>query len=79
VRRFFSEWPAYKYLTRHHYLHHLHPDKNFNVVLPLGDFVFGTVCKPTAAEIAEMHRQGMYTNSQALPQVEERVLEGAGK
>jgi hypothetical protein len=82
VPRFFDEWPIYKYLTRHHYLHHVHPDKNFNVVLPLGDFVFGTVWKATPAEIAEMHRQGMYTESQAQPQqpqVEARELEGASK
>ncbi|MDR3615302.1 MAG: sterol desaturase family protein [Candidatus Obscuribacterales bacterium] len=82
VKRFFNEWPAYKYLTRHHYLHHVHPDKNFNVVFPLGDFVFGTVCKPTAAEIADMQRQGMYSGSPAQTeqsQGEVRVLEGARK
>jgi hypothetical protein len=68
---FFEQWPAYKFLVRHHYLHHVHPDKNFNVVLPLADYVMGTAWKATPEEIAEMHRQGMYC--------EPRVLEGASK
>jgi hypothetical protein len=82
VKRFFSEWKAYKYLTRHHYMHHVHPDRNFNVVLPFGDIVFGTMHKPTPAEIADMQRQGMYAGIPAQPQQAEagaRVLEGAGK
>lgn len=85
TKRFFSEWPVYKYLNRHHYLHHMHPDKNFNVVFPLGDLVFGTLHKATAAEIAEMERHGWFAGTpEVFPvakqsQVEERVLEIAGK
>jgi len=52
--RFFAKWPFYKLLARHHYLHHRHPDKNFNVALPVGDLIFGTLAKADEAD-----RQGM--------------------
>ena len=41
-KRFFSHWSTYKFLARYHYLHHRYPNKNFNVVLPLADYVLGT-------------------------------------
>jgi len=31
-----------KWLNRHHYQHHLEPNTNLNVVLPIADYVFGT-------------------------------------
>jgi hypothetical protein len=40
--RFFSNWRIYKYLREHHRLHHKHPGKNFNVVIPLMDYIIGT-------------------------------------
>ncbi|MFM7242683.1 MAG: hypothetical protein ACKO40_00720 [Planctomycetaceae bacterium] len=43
--RFFSQWAIYKFMARHHFLHHRHPDKNFNVAFPIGDWIFGTVAK----------------------------------
>lgn len=53
--RFFSRWRLYKYLARYHYLHHCHPNKNFNVVFPLADFILGThVSTVSEKEIAEM-------------------------
>ena len=57
--RFFAKWPAYKCVARHHFLHHRYPDKNFNVALPVGDFLFGTVAKPTAADLAAMKAEGI--------------------
>jgi sterol desaturase/sphingolipid hydroxylase (fatty acid hydroxylase superfamily) len=32
-------------MARHHFLHHRHPDKNFNVAFPIGDWIFGTVAR----------------------------------
>ena len=32
-----------QHLLEHHRIHHKHARKNFNVVLPLGDLVFGTL------------------------------------
>lgn len=56
---FFEDWRIYKWLTTHHYMHHLHPDRNFNVTFPLADYVLGTVHKPTQAELQEMNRLQM--------------------
>ena len=55
----FSESRLFKRLARHHYLHHRYPDKNFNVFLLVGDYVFGTMAKPSEADWAEMRRQGL--------------------
>jgi hypothetical protein len=57
--RFFGKWPLFQRLARHHYLHHRYPDKNFNVFLLVGDYVFGTMAKPTAADWEDMRRQGL--------------------
>lgn len=58
-RRFFSNWRLYKFLARHHYLHHRYPDKNFNVVLPLADYVHGTNARATEADMAGMSAVGL--------------------
>ena len=55
-KRFFSDWPVYKFLARHHYLHHKHPDKNFNVVLPLADYVLGTNIRASNSDLNGMYR-----------------------
>jgi len=57
--RFFHSWPAYKYVARHHFLHHRYPDKNFNVALPIGDYLFGTVARPTAADRLAMEAENI--------------------
>jgi hypothetical protein len=59
--RFFSEWPIYKFLARHHYLHHRHPDKNFNVVFPVADYVLGSnVRRPTRSDLKGMLKSGLW-------------------
>ena len=58
-KRFFSDWPAYKFLAGYHYLHHRHPDKNFNVVLPLADYVLGTNIRASNSDLNGMHRLGL--------------------
>lgn len=57
--RFFANWAAYKCVARHHFLHHRYPDKNFNVAFPIGDFLFNTVAKPTAADWQAMKAEGI--------------------
>lgn len=57
--RFFANWAAYRYVARHHFLHHRHPDKNFNVAFPVGDWLFKTVAIPTSADRLAMQREGL--------------------
>lgn len=57
--RFFSQWRIYKALARHHYLHHRYPDKNFNVALLAGDFLFGTMAKASEADWQAMKAEGI--------------------
>lgn len=58
-KRYFSNWSAYKFLARHHYLHHIYPDKNFNVVFPLADYVLGTNVHATNADLQGMSLLGI--------------------
>jgi len=64
-KRGFSNWPAYKFLARYHYLHHEYPNKNFNVVFPFADYVLGTVAKATKAQKEDMYKLGFYTSRPA--------------
>jgi hypothetical protein len=57
-KRFFSHWSVYKFLARYHYLHHRYPHKNFNVVLPLADYVLGTYICASQSDLEEMDRLG---------------------
>jgi hypothetical protein len=61
-QRGFSNWPAYKFLARHHYLHHKHQDKNFNVVFPFADYVLGTHWRATPQELHEIYELGLATD-----------------
>jgi hypothetical protein len=56
--RFFRTWPAYKFLARHHYLHHRYPNKNFNVVFPFADYVLRTSAHASKDDLAEMRQRG---------------------
>jgi len=64
-KRFFSGWPLYKFHARHHFLHHRHPDKNFNVVFLLADYVFGVTTKPDRSDLKAMHELGLLDLSPA--------------
>jgi len=55
--RFFSGWSAYKFLARHHYLHHKYPTQNFNVVLPFADYVVGTNVRASRSDLNGMDRE----------------------
>jgi len=58
-QRFFSQWATYKFLARYHYLHHRYPHKNFNVVLPLADYVLGTHMRASTSDLEEMYQLGL--------------------
>lgn len=64
-RRLFSRWRIYQFLARYHYLHHRYPDKNFNVVFPLADFVFGTVAHAGIKDLEDMYRLGLFNKCPA--------------
>ena len=55
---FFRRWAIYRFLARHHFIHHQQPFKNLNVVVPMADWFFGTVAKPTLGDVREMLRLG---------------------
>ncbi len=57
--RAFAKWDVFKRVARHHFLHHRYPDKNFNVAFPVGDYIFGTVAKPTDADWQAMRAEGI--------------------
>lgn len=73
-QRGFSRWPIYKFLARYHFMHHRRPDKNFNVVFPCADFVFGTYIEPGLDDLKLMNEQGFCNPKQIefLKSVEER-------
>lgn len=67
-QRSFSRWAVYKFLARYHWLHHKYPNKNFNVVFPLADFVLGTSIRASRLDLEDMYRLGFVTTrSEALP------------
>lgn len=49
---------VYRFLARHHFLHHAQEGTNYNVVLPLADHLLGTLAVATADDRAEMQRLG---------------------
>ena len=56
--RWFSKLNVYKYLCRHHYLHHKHVNRNFNGMLPLFDWILGTTHTPSSQELRDMKAMG---------------------
>ena len=40
--RWFQKTRLFRWIDGHHHVHHLKPDRNLNVVLPIADFVFRT-------------------------------------
>ncbi|HEY9733252.1 MAG TPA: hypothetical protein V6C89_15140 [Drouetiella sp.] len=68
-QRFFSNWRVYKFLARHHMMHHKYPMRNFNVVFPIADYVLGTAVKPGYAEKAEFYRMGLLPRQAAIKRV----------
>jgi sterol desaturase/sphingolipid hydroxylase (fatty acid hydroxylase superfamily) len=50
----FARTSLFLYLKRYHYLHHRHPRRNFNALLPMWDWLLGTLAEPGKADRIEM-------------------------
>lgn len=55
---FFKDWGLFRFLARNHFMHHQQPNRNFNVVFPLWDFLLGSLAKPKVSDVREMLRLG---------------------
>jgi hypothetical protein len=55
----FSKTFIYKFLARHHWMHHTYPGKNYNVVFPLADYIMGAYIKPNDKDNAKMKEIGI--------------------
>lgn len=49
----------YKFLARHHYMHHLYPRKNFNVICLLADYILGSKKYPDAEDQNKLDKYGL--------------------
>jgi hypothetical protein len=59
-RRWLQVLPLYRYMARHHWMHHRYPGKCYNVVLPpLADLVMGTYLRPSARDRIGMAEVGL--------------------
>jgi hypothetical protein len=58
--RWFSRNRFFKFFARYHWMHHEYPSKNYNVILPCADFVFGRHARPSARDRVKMRAIGLY-------------------
>lgn len=49
--------PGYLFLEQYHWLHHKYTGKNYNVVFPICDYIFGTNIKPTEKDLEQMRTE----------------------
>lgn len=71
---FFTRSAWFRYLERRHVMHHVFPLTNYNVLLPLGDWLFGT--RATKAQIAAAEAAGAFENHHHNHEDEESVVAG---
>jgi hypothetical protein len=62
---FIEAQPWFAFLERHHYLHHVDTEANVNFLLPLADWLFGTMRRTLTAE--ELRRHGSLDEAKARP------------
>lgn len=55
---FWTRWGIYKFLAQHHYMHHQDTHSNFNITVPLADFVLATHAKANSIHMKEITRLG---------------------
>lgn len=53
-RPWWAQSGIFKFLVRHHFIHHQRSDKNFNVMIPFADYVLRSSAGPTEAERDKM-------------------------
>lgn len=54
----FADTAYFRFISRHHFMHHQNLSKNYNVVLPFADFVLGRVKRPRVSDVRELLRLG---------------------
>jgi sterol desaturase/sphingolipid hydroxylase (fatty acid hydroxylase superfamily) len=63
--RFIRAQPWFPFLARHHYIHHVDTNVNVNFLLPLADFLFGTMRRTLTTD--ELARHGSMEEATAVP------------
>ena len=66
--RWFRNTAYFRFIARHHFMHHQRVGKNYNVVVPLADFIMGSATKPRISDVREMLRLGYLEPRTALGQ-----------
>jgi hypothetical protein len=61
-----ANWPYFRFIERHHRIHHMQMDRNLNVLLPIADFALGTLVTrmPAAVPTPEAARRLARRHSQ---------------
>jgi len=55
AKRWFEQLGLYRWIKRHHLLHHRHQDRNLNVVFPLADLCLGTlITRPRSGTVLQI-------------------------
>lgn len=63
IQRFLRNSRAFQFIDNHHFLHHFKLNRNFNVVLPLVDMLFGTYENSSRATLDEKQQYWLCPNS----------------
>lgn len=63
--RFIERQFWFRFLDQHHYVHHVDTEWNVNFLLPLSDWLFGTLRRELTAE--EIAHHGTREEAKALP------------
>jgi sterol desaturase/sphingolipid hydroxylase (fatty acid hydroxylase superfamily) len=53
--RLLEAQPWFRFLDNHHYIHHVDTEANVNFLLPLADWLFGTLRRSLTAEELRLH------------------------
>ena len=73
-RRFVEYRNWYKKLNGHHILHHRYTNKNFNVVLPFADWLFGTLLKKSPIKFAQVKESYCVPNLQPVEVIKKNSI-----
>jgi hypothetical protein len=63
--RWLQGWGWFHFLDRHHFIHHVDAAANVNFLLPLADWLFGTLRRSLTE--AELHAHGSPAEARARP------------
>jgi hypothetical protein len=63
--RFIEGQPWFGFLEMHHYIHHVDTEANVNFLLPLADWLFGTMRRTLTPD--ELRRHGSLAEAKAHP------------